>query len=329
MNYPRYRSAQEAYRGSIQRIAALGHEVDPVIDPTSVASGFGRNARSTRELIAEGFVIEDPRARLVRTAARPINLASAIANVVWTLSGSNDLDHIGFYNPRGHSFSDDGRTLSGAVGHRIFCSEAGDQVEAVLERVRRDPASRRTVLQVLQPSDTVAPPRDTPCSIAFEFLLRNNELTAITFMRSQSAVGVLPYDLFLFTFLHETLAVALGAQLGAYYHICGSTHYYSDENETAQRVCESSDTNVHWVMPDLRVPMFGPGNPVAVAEADMRRRVIDNPAIDIDVARYELDDYWTHLLRVLLVAARSACGVAVSSVDLAALSPIYRTHLLP
>jgi hypothetical protein len=71
VNFPRYRSAQEAYRGSVQRVAALGREVDPVIDPTSVASGFGQSARSTRELIAEGFVIEDPRARFVRTVARP------------------------------------------------------------------------------------------------------------------------------------------------------------------------------------------------------------------------------------------------------------------
>jgi thymidylate synthase len=148
-------------------------------------------------------------------------------------------------------------------------------------------------------------------------------------MRSQSAVGVLPYDLFLFTFLHETLAVALGAQLGSYYHICGSMHYYSDETETAQRVCESLDTDDHSVMPDLRVPMFGPGNPVALAAADIRRRVIDDPAADIDVAGYGLDVYWTHLLQVLLVAARTSCGIAVSQADLAALSPIYRTHLLP
>ena len=46
--------------------------------------------------------------------ARRIDLGYAIANVLWTIAGSNTLREISCYNPVGESFSDDGLTLFGA-----------------------------------------------------------------------------------------------------------------------------------------------------------------------------------------------------------------------
>lgn len=55
-------------------------------------------------------------------------------------------------------------------------------------------------------------------------------------MRSQSALMVMPYDLFLLTMLHEAMAVRLGVGLGYYHHFCGSLHYYEDEEELVDAV---------------------------------------------------------------------------------------------
>jgi thymidylate synthase len=55
-------------------------------------------------------------------------------------------------------------------------------------------------------------------------------------MRSQSAVMVLPYDVFTFSFLQEVLAVELGLRVGQYFHNSGSFHYYLDEEPLVQKL---------------------------------------------------------------------------------------------
>jgi hypothetical protein len=57
-------------------------------------------------------------------------------------------------------------------------------------------------------------------------------------MRAQSAVGVLPYDAFLFMGLQNLLADRLGVLSGAYRHNAGTFHLYETEMDTAARVAE-------------------------------------------------------------------------------------------
>jgi thymidylate synthase len=327
MTLPTYGTAQAAFRDAVERVHASGNEVAPIRDTTSVGSQFGRKSRGTRELIADGFILRDPRARIISSAARPFDLTFAIANVVWTLSGNNDLEMIAFYKPQGRSFSNDGFTLAGAVGHRIFASPDGDQASAIVNRLRADPASRRTVLQVLSPSDIIVPPLDTPCSIAFEYLLRDGCLTGITFMRSQSVVGVLPYDLFLFTTIQETLAVALGADLGAYHHISGSLHYYEDEAESVIGVLAEA---VHppVSMPRMSTACMGAANKMALAEAEVRLHLRHDPTAKIDVHSFELDAYWTQILRVLIAGGRRKLGADSTLSELALIDEPYRSALV-
>jgi thymidylate synthase len=68
-------------------------------------------------------------------------------------------------------------------------------------------------------------------------------------MRSQSAAMVLPYDLFVFTMMHETASLSLGLELGAYHHFCGSLHYYTDEEEIVSRMLNEQIDNNSWSMP--------------------------------------------------------------------------------
>jgi thymidylate synthase len=50
-------------------------------------------------------------------------------------------------------------------------------------------------------------------------------------MRSQSTIGVLPYDVFLFASLQCIAAAELGVGPGDYIHVSGSLHAYEDELE--------------------------------------------------------------------------------------------------
>lgn len=322
-----YSTAQAAFQDAVGRVSTRGRQVAPIRDSSSVGSHFGQRSRTSRELLGDAFTLSDPRARIISSTARPIDLPFAVANAVWTLSGSNELEMIAFYNQRGRSFSEDGCTLAGAVGHRIFASAAGNQVSAVLDRLASDPTSRRTVLQVLNPADMIVPPLDTPCSIAFEYLLREKRLSSITFMRSQSVIGVLPYDLFLFTMLQESLAVALGVETGEYHHISGSLHYYEDESHLVTSICSEERTS-SGPMPRMSKAYMGRGNKMSLAEAEVRSHLQHDPTITIDAEAYELDRYWTQLLRVLIAGGRRKMGVPSPAWELELIDDPYRSLLL-
>ena len=86
--------------------------------------------------------------------------------------------------------------------------------------------------------------REHPCAIAVQYLLREGRLNAITFMRSQSAALVMPYDVFLFMSLQCALSQRLGVALGTYVHVSGSFHYYADESETVRKIVEEEITTL-------------------------------------------------------------------------------------
>src|ERR1700681_2179009 len=129
-------TAQEAWLAVLDQTLLHGKVVPGVCDPSSVGSAFGEKNRETRELAAVTFSIASPRRRLISSGLRAVDLGYAIANVIWTLSASDDLEPISFYNPQGKRFSDNGARLFAAPGARIFASPEGDQFKRAIERLK-------------------------------------------------------------------------------------------------------------------------------------------------------------------------------------------------
>src|ERR1700752_1770338 len=105
-----FQSTDEAWRDLVRSVVLLGDKVPGVQDPLSIGSKFEGHPRDTRELIATQIAISKPRARLITSEVRPFRLDYAIAQVIWALSGRDDLESLAFYHHRGAEFSDDGRT---------------------------------------------------------------------------------------------------------------------------------------------------------------------------------------------------------------------------
>ncbi len=234
-----YAGLEDAYLGTLRDLHDHGSLVSSVVEPTSIGCDFGNKARPFRELINYSFVLSDPTQRIVTHPCRRMNVPFAVANALWTLDGSDSLAFIEAYNPRGTDFSDDGHTLHGAHGKRLFASDGVNQVSAAIERLRKDSHSRRAAAVVLNGKDAISSARDIPCVMSIHFLLRQAQLHCIVNMRSQSAAMVLPYDVFSFSFLQECIAVELGVKPGRYFHNSGSFHYYSDEEAFVQRLLAS------------------------------------------------------------------------------------------
>jgi thymidylate synthase len=193
--------------------------------------------RPSIELIGYSFEVTNPFACLVDSEARPLRLPYCVGSLLWTLAGSNDLNHLQCYHPDARNFSDDGISLSGAFGKRLFqYRNEINQIDAVIGRLQADPASRRTFAAICDADDNVRRSREYPCCIGVQYFLREGALHSITYMRAQHALLILPYDAFLFMALQCLVAARLGAAVGTYRHVCGTFHIYEAERQLAERV---------------------------------------------------------------------------------------------
>ncbi|WP_430503242.1 thymidylate synthase [Micromonospora trifolii] len=201
----------------------------------SKASNFGTIDRPWRELIAYQFSFVNERLRILVPTQLPTHIPYCLGLLAWTLDARDDLATLEYYRRGAREFSDDGTSMCGAFGARLFgIHHSSSQIQAIRERLAVDPASRRTYATILRPSDNVEEKRELPCASGVQLFLRAGELHFITTMRAQQALTILPYDLFLFTALHHFIASDLGVQPGPYYHYSGTFHIYDSEIELAK-----------------------------------------------------------------------------------------------
>jgi thymidylate synthase len=247
-----YQSLGDAYLAGLALVLE-GDRVQSVRDELSKASNFGRGDRPSREIRAYTFTVSDPRQCLVSSALVPINLPYCFGLLAWTLDGRNEVSDLSYYRSGAAEFSDDGRTLSGAFGHRLFGTHhTADQLRAILGRLRADPAHRRTYASILRSQDNFIASREYPCAAGLQLFLRDGALHLLAVMRAQQALTVLPYDAFLFMCVQNFLAGELEVSRGNYHHFSGTYHAYESEMTV---VAETVSNGVG----SARVPAIPPG----------------------------------------------------------------------
>lgn len=233
-----YESFADAYSAGLRNVLADGQHVPSVLDPLSKASDFGTKDRPYRELIAHSFRVRNPLNSLLISSVLPVKLPYCLGLLAWSLDGRNDVETPAYYRRGAHEYSDDQHTLSGAFGNRLSAA-AGDQIEEIIGRIRRDPAHRRTFGLILDPADNFRESREYPCAVGVQMFLRGGALTWLTVMRAQQALTVLPYDGFLFMLMHQFAAASLGVPCGPYIHQSGTFHIYNTEIQLASRVVDA------------------------------------------------------------------------------------------
>lgn len=247
----------EAYIEGLKDLLLHGHSVPSVTDPTSPASNFGKSDRPAIELLGYSFQVNNPYSSLFQCDAKVIRLPYCIGLLLWSLAGSNSVDWLSYYNPIAIQYSDDGKQLCGAFGKRLFSyHDRINQMEEIYARLKDDPSTRRALGLICTPEDNVFLSREYPCCIAVQYFHRDGALNAITYMRAQQALTVLPFDAFLFMSLQCLLASRLGLNVGYYKHIAGTFHIYEAEIEQAKQVISKGATPVEvGHMPDSETRM--------------------------------------------------------------------------
>ena len=247
------------------------------------------------ERIGVNFRLTDPVQRHVSLPARRVNPVFNVAEALWYLSGSRDLSFIGYYAPGIARYSADGRTLQGtAYGPRIFEHRGLNQWENVRRTLGEDRDSKRAVIQIIGAHElAIAGNIDVACTLALQFMIRDDTLCGVGFMRANDAFRGMVSDVFSFTFILEVMARQLGVEVGSYTHQVGSLHVYDSDVDWAQRVLAEAELNTD--PPAPMPPMPAGDNWPYIREVLAWEALLRSDSVNLSPAalgRLDLPDYW-------------------------------------
>lgn len=194
-------------------------------------------------------VYECPLERVVFWPSRDANPFFHLFEGLWMLAGRNDVDWVARMNPRMREFSDDGRTLHGAYGHRWRKHFGFDQVEAVACALTKNPGCRRQVLTMWDPASDVPPigtdsaAKDLPCNLQVVAQRdRRGRLDLLVTNRSNDAIwGKYGSDVVHFSMLQEYLSAAIGCSVGRLWQVTTNLHAYDRHWEMVEAIAADVD----------------------------------------------------------------------------------------
>ena len=185
-----------------------------------------------REKLGVSFRISDPSDRYPFIVGRKFSPMYLAAEMLWYLTGNNSTKWISNYSKFWTNISDDGFTANSAYGARIFHKNSAiaggrlNQWEFAKNELRNDPDSRRAIIHLRTPDDSVDARLDVPCTLTLQFFIRDDLLHMVVNMRSSDLIFGIAYDIPAFTFFQEMLSLELGVGLGSYTHYSNSLHIY-------------------------------------------------------------------------------------------------------
>jgi len=249
-----------------------------------------------------GVVLEltRPRARLSRAHEKG-HVFSCIGELFWYISCKQDLSSIQYYIPRYDEYAEPDGTIWGAYGPRMFGGERS-QYEVVRDRLREKKDTRKAVIQLYSKDDILQEYKDVPCTCTLQFLVRDNFLHLVVYMRSNDVFLGFPHDVFAFTMMQEIMANDLGCRLGSYKHMVGSFHLYDRDRAKVERYLEEG------FQPTREMPVMPAGNPwtdittlFGIEDAIRRGGV---PMVPQNLPRIDsLAPYWADIGRLFAIYA--------------------------
>ena len=204
-----------------------------------------------REKLGVSFRILNPRDRLPYVEQRDFSASYFVAESLWYLSGNDSTSWIANYSSFWKNISDDGATANSAYGARIFkphsriasnLDKDWTQWDYILNELAEDPDSRRAVVHIRSPQDSLLVKKDVPCTLSLQFFLRNDKVHMVVSMRSSDLILGIAYDVPAFTLFQELLANQLSRRLnkhidvGEYTHVSNSLHIYEKHFEMVEDI---------------------------------------------------------------------------------------------
>ncbi len=250
------------------------------------------------EIIGAMLHLSNPRSRLSKSRGRG-KIFSAIGEYLWYMAGSNSLEFIAYYLPRYADESEDGLTIHGAYGPRLYRMHGKiNQLDKVIALLRENPTSRRAVIQLFDAKDIAGEYKEIPCTCTLQFLIRDDRMNLVVNMRSNDANLGLPHDVFAFTMLQEIMARALGVEVGEYWHSVGSLHLYEKDKKAAQSYLDEGFMSTQGPMPSM--PLGDPWQSIREL-LKLEHSIRTGEVLRLESS--QLPDYWLDLAKLLHIHA--------------------------
>jgi thymidylate synthase len=193
---------------------------------TGALSLFGRQMRFD---LAQGFPL---------VTTKKLHVKSVIHELLWFLQGSTNVRYL---NEHGVTIWDEWADENGDLGPvygrqwRSWPTPDGrqiDQMAQVVERLKRDPDSRRHVVCAWNVGelDQMALP---PCHCLFQFYVAEGKLSCQLYQRSADMFLGVPFNIASYALLTMMMAQVTGLAPGEFVHTFGDVHLYLNHLDQA------------------------------------------------------------------------------------------------
>jgi len=215
----------QAYLDLLRRVMAEG-VVKGDRTGTGTRSVFGHQMRFD---LSRGFPL---------VTTKKLHLRSIIHELLWFIAGETNIDYL-----RKNAvtiwdeWADEGGELGPVYGKqwRSWAKPDGgtvDQIQWVINEIKRNPDSRRLVVSAWNPADLdkMALP---PCHCLFQFYVAEGKLSCQLYQRSADIFLGVPFNVASYALLTAMMAQVTGLKPGDFVHTFGDAHLYSNHIEQA------------------------------------------------------------------------------------------------
>ena len=168
-----------------------------------------------------------------------LHLRSIIGELLWFLRGDTN---VRWLQERGITIWDEWADENGDLGPvygrqwRSWPAPDGrtiDQLQNVIEGIRRDPDSRRHVVSAWNVAD-LPEMALAPCHALFQFYVADGRLSCQLYQRSADLFLGVPFNIASYALLTHMVAQVTGLRPGDFVHTLGDAHLYANHVEQAR-----------------------------------------------------------------------------------------------
>ncbi len=193
---------------------------------TGTISCFGYQMRFN---LAEGFPL---------VTTKKLHLKSIIYELLWFLKGETNTAYLKENNVSiwdewadengdlGPVYGKQWRSFEGANGETV------DQIQWLINEIKRNPDSRRLVVSAWHPVD-LPKMALSPCHCLFQFYVADGKLSCQLYQRSADTFLGVPFNIASYALLTMMVAQVCDLEVGDFVHTFGDVHLYKNHIEQA------------------------------------------------------------------------------------------------
>ena len=170
---------------------------------------------------------------------KKLHIKSVLYELLWFLRGESNISYlhehdVGIWDEWADERGELG-PIYGVQWRRWKTSEGTviDQISQVIDRIKRDPDSRRLIVNAWNVGDIpkMALP---PCHLMFQFYVSDGKLSCQFYQRSADVFLGVPFNIASYSLLTMMVAQVCKLQVGELIQVMGDTHLYLNHQEQAK-----------------------------------------------------------------------------------------------